>query len=177
MTPEQVEQIRAKKTERAQRKADKFLKWAEIAQKKAEQLQEEIHKEREVIPLGQPILTGHHSEKGHRSHLNRLNNKDWKAFELKEKAKKHREKAENIMRFKTRVKGDAEREREKEREGKSLELIEGTRVRDNLYGNGTIIKANEKTCRIDFDGKGTLTRDKTFLEVINKEKPKFWKVS
>ena len=41
-----------------------------------------------VIPFGQPILVGHHSEKSDRAYRGRITNKFQKSFEESEKAKK-----------------------------------------------------------------------------------------
>lgn len=46
------------------------------------------------IPLGQPILVGHHSEKRHRRHLERIEKRVRKGFEAAEEAEKLRERAE-----------------------------------------------------------------------------------
>lgn len=48
------------------------------------------------IPLGQPILVGHHSEKRHRNHLKRLHNREERGFEALKKAEYYERKAENI---------------------------------------------------------------------------------
>ena len=51
-----------------------------------------------VIPPGQPILVGHHSEKRHRAHLNRVDTNMRKGFEASEKAKDMRWKADGVGR-------------------------------------------------------------------------------
>ncbi len=54
------------------------------------------HAERENIPMGQPILIGHHSETRHRNHLDRLHNREQRGFEALDKAKHYRCKAASI---------------------------------------------------------------------------------
>lgn len=49
-----------------------------------------------VIPFGQPILIGHHSEKGDRNYREKIHNKFGKSFEAEEKAKYYEQKAETI---------------------------------------------------------------------------------
>jgi Domain of unknown function (DUF3560) len=44
-------------------------------------------RELEIIPPGQPILVGHHSDKGHRAHLNRIDRHFAKAKEHHDKAR------------------------------------------------------------------------------------------
>ncbi len=73
-------------------------------QERAEQLDAEsthlwstsFGEEHTGIPLGQPILVGHHSEKRHRAHLARLDRQADKAVELGRKAKHYAAKAEAV---------------------------------------------------------------------------------
>lgn len=48
----------------------------------------------EMIPMGQPILIGHHSEKGHRAHLKRIDNNMRKSIEASDGAKELERRAE-----------------------------------------------------------------------------------
>lgn len=48
------------------------------------------------IPLGQPILVGHHSEARHRADLNRIENNMNKAFEASKKADYYSQRAESV---------------------------------------------------------------------------------
>jgi len=54
------------------------------------------HKLGEMIPLGQPILVGHYSERGHRSLLEKINNNMRKSIELDKKADYYENRANNI---------------------------------------------------------------------------------
>lgn len=49
-----------------------------------------------VIPFGQPILVGHHSEKRDRRYREKIHNTFGKAFELDSKAEHYRQKAETV---------------------------------------------------------------------------------
>jgi len=49
-----------------------------------------------LIPPGQPILVGHHSERGHRAHLNRVDNNMRKSIEHSEKAEYYKQKAAGV---------------------------------------------------------------------------------
>lgn len=51
-----------------------------------------------AIPFGQPILVGHHSEKGDRAYRNRMNGHYEKAMELNGKAEYYERKAEGVGR-------------------------------------------------------------------------------
>lgn len=46
-----------------------------------------------MIPMGQPILVGHHSERSHRAHIGKIDNAMRKSVELNQKAKHYVEKA------------------------------------------------------------------------------------
>lgn len=68
-------QAQIERAERAERKAASLRATGEgLLQASSDEAQQ--------IPLGQPILVGHHSEKKHRAHLARLNSKTRKGVEL-----------------------------------------------------------------------------------------------
>ncbi len=83
-----------------QRQEERRKRYAE----KAEQLSAEsdhiwensFGEENTGIPFGQPILIGHHSEKRHRAHLDRLARKADKAVELGQKARHYAHKADAV---------------------------------------------------------------------------------
>ncbi len=67
---------------------------------KAEQRSQAHYKRRNdlasVIPMGQPILIGHHSEKRHRKDLDKIDNEMRKSIQESEKADYYRNKLDNI---------------------------------------------------------------------------------
>jgi len=83
--------------EKKQAKIDRYEELAEKNRAAGESLLENTRKERGQIPFGQPILVGHHSEKRHRNHLNRMNNRDEKGFELLKKAEYYERKAKSAQ--------------------------------------------------------------------------------
>lgn len=83
--------------ERKERKLQKRLDWAESRDRKSSQESEASHKMAEHIPLGQPILIGHHSEKRHRNDLRKIQNHSTKAYDHSNMADYHREKADNLQ--------------------------------------------------------------------------------
>lgn len=75
----------------------------ELYQERAEQaeIRSQSHYKRHndlsnVIPMGQPILIGHHSEKRHRKDLDRIDNEMRKSIQESEKADYYRNKIDNI---------------------------------------------------------------------------------
>jgi len=78
----------------ARNKVARYEAWGESASKKSTQYFEQSHRITEHIPLGQPILVGHHSEHRHRRDLDRSWNAMGKSVEFSNKAKSHISKAE-----------------------------------------------------------------------------------
>lgn len=80
--------------ERAARKAEKYNTWAASAENKSNEYYNKSHDLVKHIPLGQPILVGHHSEKHHRRTLDKSWNAMGKSVEMSDKAAAHEHKAE-----------------------------------------------------------------------------------
>ena len=80
--------------ERAKAKAERYARWAASAEKKSDQYYKTSHAITENIPMGQPILVGHHSEARHRRDLERSWNAMGKSVELSKVAESHESKAD-----------------------------------------------------------------------------------
>jgi len=80
--------------DRKQAKIDRYNELSEKNQEKSNQAYKDSKDMVSCIPMGQPILVGHHSEKGHRSLLNRSWNKMGKSVELQDKSNYYKGKAE-----------------------------------------------------------------------------------
>jgi len=72
--------------ERRQEKIERYKERARKAKEESERLYEEAHKMSSVIPFGQPILVGHHSEKRDRNFRDRIYRKQGKSIEETKKA-------------------------------------------------------------------------------------------
>jgi hypothetical protein len=79
-----------------QRKLEAYQRLAQKAEQEAEQRRQSAEKLMDAIPFGQPILVGHHSEKMHRRHLEKINYDMNKSFELQDKAKHYENKVNNL---------------------------------------------------------------------------------
>ena len=77
----------------------KHLKLAEKYEKEAQYHYDRYKGISSAIPLGQPILVGHYSEKYHRKDLERIRKHQAKYVEAKEKAKYHKERAEHYAKL------------------------------------------------------------------------------
>lgn len=79
--------------ERARAKAERYEEWADKAHQRSEEAFERSERAVAGIPMGQPILVGHHSERAHRAAID----KSWaamgKSVEEMHKAEAHESKA------------------------------------------------------------------------------------
>ncbi|MCH7761621.1 DUF3560 domain-containing protein, partial [candidate division TA06 bacterium] len=82
--------------ERQEEKRERYLARADRAEREADSQRKRSNAISDMIPMGQPILVGHHSEKRHRRDLERMDNSMRKSFEEREKAEHYRRKVENI---------------------------------------------------------------------------------
>ncbi|KAB1228466.1 DUF3560 domain-containing protein [Chryseobacterium viscerum] len=80
--------------ERAKAKAERYESWASAADKKSTDHYNRSKDLVKHIPMGQPILVGHHSEAGHRRTLDRSWSAMGKSVELSDKASSHENKAD-----------------------------------------------------------------------------------
>ena len=75
-------------------------RYQELAQKAKQQSQsayDNSNRLSKMIPFGQPILVGHHSEKMHRRHIEKIHNAMNKSVELQKKAEYYGRKVEGIL--------------------------------------------------------------------------------
>jgi hypothetical protein len=75
--------------ERAKQKALKIQSWADSAYKISQEYYEKSMEGKEFLSLGEPIKIGHHSEKRHRSLIERNWNRMEKAMNLRQKAESY----------------------------------------------------------------------------------------
>ena len=124
--------------ERQQEKLERYQELAKKAKQKSEDHYETAHRIADIIPLGQPILVGHHSEKMHRRDLERINNHERKSIEEAKKAEYYENKAQNIINPKQISSDDPEaiqklqeklKEMEKEREKIKNENKEARKIK------------------------------------------------
>lgn len=84
--------------ERLENKLEKREEWAEKANARSASRFNNAHTLAHQIPLGQPILVGHHSEKRHRAHLAKMDTNMRKGIEEQDKAAHHAGKADGLER-------------------------------------------------------------------------------
>ena len=82
-----------------ERRQNRKERYEELADKNRQQSEERYDAARGIgsrIPMGQPILVGHHSERGHRAELKRIDNNMRKSVEHNAKAHYYEDKAQTI---------------------------------------------------------------------------------
>jgi len=72
---------------------DRLERAAALCRQAAERASESARQMADVIPFGQPILVGHHSEGRDRRYRERINRRFGRSFELQEKAKQYEQRA------------------------------------------------------------------------------------
>lgn len=82
--------------ERLERKAERRREWAAGARTESAQRFDAAHRIADGIPLGQPILVGHHSEKHHRRDVARIDSNMRKGSEAYDRAQHHESKAAGL---------------------------------------------------------------------------------
>lgn len=82
--------------ERREAKADRLREWADKREAKAQATREKVDQIADMIPFGQPILVGHHSEGRHRRDADRIHNGMRKSIEDQRKAEEFRRRADSI---------------------------------------------------------------------------------
>ena len=82
--------------ERREAKADRLREWADKRDDKATGRQAAADQTADMIPFGQPILVGHHSERGDRNRRARMRGNYDKAQEHRSKATDFRRRADGI---------------------------------------------------------------------------------
>lgn len=82
--------------EHRQRRIENAKRQAEKAEREAERIYNEAKEMSSVIPLGQPILVGHHSEKRDRNYREKIHGKYGKAFKTQDKAEYYADKSKTI---------------------------------------------------------------------------------
>lgn len=78
----------------AKRRAERYQQWANAAEIQSAASHKRSHDLVKDIPMGQPILVGHHSEKRHRKTLDQSWNALGKAVALSDKAEQHESRAD-----------------------------------------------------------------------------------
>ena len=88
----------ATRRERMERRAQRRREWAKSRERKRDAALKASSDAVADIPLGQPILVGHHSERSHRKALERQERKGFESVEHSRMAERHQTRAANIER-------------------------------------------------------------------------------
>lgn len=92
----------AERYERAEARADRMAGYAQNAAARSDAAYESAHRIADMIPMGQPILVGHHSERRHRKDLDRIDRGMRASIDEGRKAEHYEDRAETAAQFQTR---------------------------------------------------------------------------
>lgn len=126
--------------ERQEARAERYRQIAENADKRATAAFNASSAAVENIPLGQPILVGHHSEKAHRRALERSNGAMMRSVHESEKAAYYRQKAEAVENNDNIYIGD-----EDAVERLTKKIAELTALQEQMKGANKVIRAKSLT--------------------------------
>lgn len=87
------EEIERDRVERAQERAERQAEKAVVSKGRAAEAFAEAQAVQDMIPMGQPVLVGHHSERRHRNDLAKIDRKLDAGVELSNKAEHHERRA------------------------------------------------------------------------------------
>jgi len=157
--PVEVEDIRLFRLKKAQARADMLERKAGRLESLASKKQAAFNTYRQDIAwLTQP---------GYISGRDKVIKRYEKGFELQKEAEQCRDKAESVMIYKTRVKGDAARADAALREARDQIVTVGSRVFDHGFGEGTVTRIFAKSYRVRWDRGSEFCRDKIYCHPIN----------
>lgn len=155
--PKDVEEIRAFRTAKAERKAARYEEWAGKREARASAaLNSHPEVRHDWAFITQP---------GRIPLRDQMNRSDERAFESLNKAQEMRDKAASIMNV--RVAGDAERRRQAKRDASAF--VVGDRVFDYSGGDGEVMGVFKKSYRIKFDRGFTWLVDKSWVQPGKKQ--------
>lgn len=154
--------------ERAKIKAQKYLEWADLADKKCKESEDNWYSTYRDFDWTEPVKIGHHSQRRHEKMFERRDNFYRRQFESEEKVKRFRDRADNLLRFANRNKGDAEKRREAERVELDKIIQVGSLVSCFLINGkiGKVVKVFKKSYRVDYGDIGTRTLQKNFCSPV-----------
>ncbi|MBU2701153.1 hypothetical protein Ga0466249_002267 [Sporomusaceae bacterium BoRhaA] len=82
--------------QKLENRRQRYLEFAANKRSESKAAYNQAHKMAEVIPFGQPILVGHHSERSDRNYRNKISNKYEKSFKLSDTANYYEQKAASV---------------------------------------------------------------------------------
>lgn len=155
--PNDVEEIRAFRLMKAEKKAERYEEWAQKRVVKAKaQLNSMPEVRHDWAFITQP---------GRIPMRARMNAADDRAYESLKKAGEMRAKASSLRHVV--VAGDAERKRQALRDFLDSQILKGSRVHDAVFGDGEVVQVCKKSYRVKYDRLDkVIARDKTFVRPI-----------
>lgn len=130
--------------EKRQARIERLNARAELAISNSEKAYQNSHKLSEHIPMGQPILVGHHSEKRHRRDLDKIANEMRKSIDENRKAEYYQSRAEAAAKNKAIFSDDPKAE---EKLNEKIERLE--QQQDLMRKANSAVRKNDKDKLLD----------------------------
>jgi len=139
--------LRAYRQAKADRKAERIRARADKKSALADQLFEKEHRIADMIPFGQPILCGHHSQRRHERDIERMQNLSTKACAAYQESQ-HLARVADRLKRPVAIKGDAEARHEAHRQKIRESVKVGDIIFTHIYGDMEVLKINQKTLKL-----------------------------
>lgn len=149
--------LRAYRQAKADRKAERIRDRAVKKGALAESLFEREHRIADMIPFGQPILVGHHSQRRHERDIERMQSLSSKACAAYQESQ-HLSRVADRLERPVAIKGDAEARHEAHRQKIRESVKVGDMVNAGCFNQKKVLKINKKTLTVEgtFGGKFTI---------------------
>lgn len=158
-----VEEVRAGRQQKLDRKIARYLAKAQKLEKQAEEKQGEFKEcAKDWAWVTQPNIATSRGRAFSRQRERVIAGYE-NGMRLSVKAQELREHAEGLKTAGVSVKGDAERSRQEKRERADSMYTVGSKVRDWCFGIGEVVKVNKKTYTVRFEKGSQFARDKSFF--------------
>ena len=161
-----IDEIRASRQERADRKAGRLIKRAESRERKTDALDKQVRPFISDIAFTTQPITPVSGGRAFARFREKINNKIDNQFGLLNEADELRGRAEELSRP-VAVKGDAERRRQAKRDANDEVIKIGSRVFDYSFGEGEVKKVNKISYSIKFDRLDrVIKQDKSWIKLV-----------
>lgn len=164
--PMTVDEIRAYRQNKADRKAERLERWAESRERTAEELDKQVKPFVSDWSFVTQPITSNSGGRAFKRFRDKISNKIDKKHELLNEADDLRERAERL-RNSVSVKGDAERKRQAIRDANDEIIKVGSRVFSFSFGNGEVVKVNKISYSVKIDRLNSVLKlDKCYVKLI-----------
>lgn len=164
--PMTIDELRAYRQSKADRKAERLERWAESRERTADELDKQVKPFVSDWSFVTQPITNNSGGRSFARFREKITAKIDRMFELCNEADELRERAESI-RSNVIVKGDAERKRQATRDANDKIVKVGSRVFSYSFGDGEVVKVNKISYSVKIDRlDSVLNVDKCYVKLL-----------